>query len=292
MTREDFRKLTEKQILLLDGGTGTYLIDQGMPHGVCVEAWVNEHAEVLQNLQKGYAEAGSNLVMAPTFGANRERLNSYGKADDIERLNRENVQISRQAVDAVASGVLVAGNMSMTGMIIYPDDDESFDEAVEVYKEQASLLAQAGCDLFAIETMISLEDARAAVRGIKAVSDLPIMVTMSFEENLRTLYGDTPEDAARVLTEEGADAVGANCSAGPDAMQQVIEKMVSVTDLPVIAKPNAGKPKPGPDGKVSYDLSPEDFAQGMTRLLKAGARIVGGCCGTTPDYIRELKKLI
>ena len=287
MTREEFRELTQKQIVFLDGATGTHLIAAGMPQGICAEAWVREHPEVVLQLQNAYVEAGSNIIIAPTFGANRVRLKGFGKDKDIAMLNTENVKLSKEAA---AGRALVAGNVSMTGLIIYPDDDESFDEAVDVYKEQAELLAAAGCDLFAVETMISLEDARAALHAIKAVTDLPVMVTMSFEANGRTLYGDKPETVAEVLTEEGADAVGTNCSTGPEHMKSIIEIMTSVTKLPVIAKPNAGLPKPGPDGSVTYDLSAQDFADGVKQLVDAGARIAGGCCGTGPEYIRLLRE--
>ena len=289
MTREEFKRLTGERIVLLDGGTGTFFIAKGMPQNVCTEEWIMEHPELLNELQGGYAQAGSDIVMAPTFGANRNRLKGTRKDSEIEKINTENVRLSK-----IATGgkTLVAGDMSMTGLVIYPDDDESFDEAAEVYKEQAQILADAGCDLFAVETMISLEDARAAVRGIRMVSDLPIMVTMTFEQNGRTLYGDTPEAVAEILTEEGVDAVGTNCSSGPVNMLPIIRAMAAKTSLPIIAKPNAGLPKQDADGKVTYDLSPEDFAGEMMQLLDAGAKIVGGCCGTTPKHIEKLAEAV
>ena len=293
MTREEFKKLVSENIVILDGATGSNLIAAGMPQGVCPEVWTIENPEAVTRLQKEYAEAGSMIVYAPTFGANSERLKGYGKATEVERINAENVAISKAAVsgdfDVPGGRILVAGDMSMTGMIIYPDDDESFDEAVDVYKEQAEALIKAGVDLFIVETMISLEDARAAVHAIREVCDLPVMVTMSFETNMRTLYGDTPESVAEVLTEEGADAIGSNCSSGPANMVPVIKAMKAVTDLPLIAKPNAGLPQTGADGKVTYDLAPEGFAEQMKELIDNGAVIVGGCCGTTPAYIRSLK---
>ena len=289
MTRDDFKKLVAENIVILDGGTGSFLISKGMPQGVCPEVWVMDNPDPILELQGAYQEAGSRIVMAPTFGANRVRLKGSGREKDIAEINTSNVKLSKEAVHGKC---LVAGNVSMTGLIIYPDDDESFDEVVEVYKEQAQILDAAGCDLFAVETMISLEDARTAVRGIKAVSDLPVMVTMTFESNGRTLYGDTPEKVARVLTEEGVDALGTNCSTGPENMKSIIEAMAAATDLPIIAKPNAGLPHQGADGKITYDLSPEEFAREMMPLIDAGARIVGGCCGTTPEHIRKLTEAV
>ena len=289
MTREEFRQMTEKGITIYDGATGSWLMAHGMPKGVCPEEWIKDHPDVLKELQRGYVEAGSQILIVPTFGANRERLKGYHKDGEITALNTENVKSSKEAA---AGKALVAGDISMTGLIIYPDDDESFDEAVDVYKEQAQILVDAGVDLFAVETMISLEDARAAVHAIREICDLPVMVTLSFEANGRTLYGDLPENAAQVLTEEGADAVGINCSTGPDKVLPLIEAMRKATDLPLIAKPNAGLPTPQADGSVTYDMSEEDFAEHMKALVAAGACIVGGCCGTTPAYIEKLVQTV
>lgn len=288
MTREEFRQLTKNGIVLYDGATGTNLIAAGMSRGVCPEAWVLEHPDVMRTLQKAYVEAGSRIILAPTFGANRERLKGYHKDGEIIRLNEENVKLSREAAGSKA---LVAGDISMSGVMIYPDDDESLEEAMEVYREQAKILYEAGVDLFAVETMISLEDATAALRSIREVCDLPVMVTMSFESNGRSLYGDRPEDAAAQLTEEGADAVGINCSAGPELILPFVEAMRKETDLPLIAKPNAGLPVTHDDGSVTYDMSPEDFVIHMKKLVEAGASIIGGCCGTTPEYIRKLAEI-
>ncbi|MBQ9030573.1 MAG: homocysteine S-methyltransferase family protein [Parasporobacterium sp.] len=285
MTAEQFRQQLSNGVMLYDGATGSNLIAAGMPRGVCPEAWVQENPEIMLNLQKAYVEAGSRIILAPTFGANRERLKGYRKEGDLVMLNTENVALSRKASGGKA---LVAGDISMSGVMIYPDDDESFEEAVEVYQEQAQILADAGVDLFAVETMISLEDARAAVYAIRQVSDLPILATMSFEANGRSLYGDLPEDAARVLTEAGVNAVGINCSAGPVHVLPFVQAMKEVTDLPIIAKPNAGLPQTQPDGSVTYDMSEEEFAASMKKVVEAGAVIVGGCCGTTPAYIRRL----
>ena len=289
MTREEFKQLTAKGITIYDGATGSNLMAAGMSRGVCPEAWVLENPQVLLELQKAYVEAGSQIILAPTFGANRERLKGYRKDGEIVRLNEENVALSRQASGGKA---LVAGDISMSGVMIYPDDDESLEEAMEVYREQAQILAGTGIDLFAVETMISLEDAVAALKSIREVSDLPVMVTMSFEANGRTLYGDRPEDAAQTLTEEGADAVGINCSAGPELILPFIEVMQKNTDLPLIAKPNAGLPQTASDGTVTYDMSADDFVLHMQKLIQAGASIVGGCCGTTPEYIRKLAEAV
>lgn len=291
MTREEFKNLVNNGIVILDGGTGSHFIAAGMPKGVCAEKWILENPEVLMKLQGAYADAGSNIVYASTFGANRERLKSTKSADIIEKLNKENIALSKAAT---GGRTLIAGDMSMTGITVLPDEDdedEGFLEAIEIYKEQAKLLDEGGCDLFVVETMINLEEARAAVKAIREVSDRPIMVSMTFE-GARTLYGDSPETVAEVLTEAGADAIGANCSTGPANMKAIIEAMVQNTDLPVIAKPNAGLPHQGEDGRISYDMSAAEFAEEMMQLLDAGARIVGGCCGTGPEYIGKLAEKV
>ena len=289
MTREEFRQMTQQGTVLYDGATGTNLIAAGMSRGVCPEAWILEHPEAILELQKGYVEAGSRIILAPTFGANRERLTGYHKESEIVRLNKENVDLSIQASGGKA---LVAGDISMSGVMIFPDDDESLEEAMDVYREQAQILSGSGIDIFAVETMISLEDAKAALQSIREVCDLPVMVTMSFEPNGRSLYGDRPEDAARILTEAGADAVGINCSAGPEVILPFIEAMKKETTLPLIAKPNAGLPVTHSDGTVTYDMSADDFVVHMKKLLEAGVSIAGGCCGTTPEYIRKLAQII
>lgn len=290
MKRDIFQSITQDRIMILDGATGSGLIAAGMPARGCTEQWVCEHTDVLVNLQKQYLEAGSQVIYAATFGANRVRLASHGLADEIERFNTVPVQLARQI--ATERQHIVAGDISMTTMMADFSDEEDFKEVVDVYKEQIGYLVKAGSEILVVETMINLDEARAAVTAAREVCDLPVMATMTFEENGYTLYGDTPEKAAKVLQEAGADAVGANCSTGPDKMLPVIEKMADAVSLPIIAKPNAGIPQPGPNGTVKYDMSADEFAVSMTRLIEAGACLVGGCCGTTPDYIQKLWFLV
>ena len=290
MKRDIFQSITQDRIMILDGATGSGLIAAGMPARGCTEQWVCEHTDVLVNLQKQYLEAGSQVIYAATFGANRVRLASHGLADEIERFNTVPVQLARQI--ATERQHIVAGDISMTTMMADFSDEEDFKEVVDVYKEQIGYLVKAGSEILVVETMINLDEARAAVTAAREVCDLPVMATMTFEANGFTLYGDTPEKAAKVLQEAGADAVGANCSTGPDKMLPVIEKMADAVSLPIVAKPNAWIPQPGPNGTVKYDMSADEFAVSMTRLIEAGACLVGGCCGTTPDYIQKLEFLV
>lgn len=284
MTKKEFREFVNKGPIILDGATGTNLMAAGMPIGVCPEAWILEHKEVLLNLQRGYVEAGTNIVYAPTFTGNRIKLEEYGLADRITEINTELVRLSREAVGDKA---LVAGDMTMTGQQLFPLGELMFEELVEVYKEQASILDKAGADLFVVETMMSLQECRAAVLAIKEVSDKPVMVTLTYNEDGRTLYGTPPEAAVVVLQSLGVDVIGINCSTGPMEMIEPVKIMAEYATIPILAKPNAGLPELV-DGETVYRMTQEEFAEAGAALVEAGAAIVGGCCGTTPEHIAAL----
>ena len=288
MTKKEFREYLSKGAIVLDGATGTNLMAAGMPIGVCPEAWVMEHQDVLYDLQSAYVKAGTNIVYAPTFTGNRIKLEEYGLEDRIEEINTELVRLSKRAVDGKA---LVAGDMTMTGKQLFPLGDLMFEELVDVYKEQASILDHAGVDLFVVETMMSLQECRAAVIAIKEVSDLPIMVTLSYNEDGRTLFGTPPETAVVVLQSLGVDAIGINCSTGPMEMVELVEKMAQYSTVPILAKPNAGLPELE-DDKTVYKMTPQEFADAAVALVNAGASIVGGCCGTTPEHIKALSDAV
>lgn len=288
MTKKEFREYLSKGAIVLDGATGTNLMAAGMPIGVCPEAWVMEHQDVLYDLQSAYVKAGTNIVYAPTFTGNRIKLEEYGLEDRIEEINTELVRLSKRAVDGKA---LVAGDMTMTGKQLFPLGDLMFEELVDVYKEQALILDHAGADLFVVETMMSLQECRAAVIAIKEVSDLPIMVTLSYNEDGRTLFGTPPETAVVVLQSLGVDAIGINCSTGPMEMVELVEKMAQYSTVPILAKPNAGLPELE-DDKTVYKMTPQEFADAAVALVNAGASIVGGCCGTTPEHIKALSDAV
>ena len=293
MTKQEFRELLKSRKLILDGATGSNLQKRGMPIGVCPEEWILANAEVLCGLQREYIQAGTNILYAPTFSGNRIKLAEYGLADQIGQMNRDLVAISKKAIaDEQAEGrVFVAGDLTMTGKQVEPIGPMPFEELVEIYKEQIRYLAEAGVDLFVVETMMSLQECRAAVIAAKETTELPIMVTLTFNEDGRTLFGTDPATASLVLTTLGADAVGVNCSTGPDKMVEVVKAMREFTDLPLIAKPNAGLPKMV-DGETVYDMEPEEFAKNMLLLVAEGADLLGGCCGTTPEHIKALTEIL
>ena len=284
MTKEQFRKLTEN-ILLLDGATGSNLMASGMPRGICTETWVIEHKEIFQELQRAYIAAGSPVIYAPTFGGNRINLAKHGLTDRIEEINRTLVGYSRELA---GDGVYVAGDITTSGSFITADGDYTYDDAFKMYQEQVKILADASIDLIAAETMINIEETLAAVDAANSVCDLPIMCTMTVEADGSIFSGGNAIEAAVSLEAAGADAVGINCSVGPDQLVSVVRSIKENVSIPVIAKPNAGMPTIDDKGNAVYSMNPEDFASYMKILIENGASVVGGCCGTTPAFIRAL----
>lgn len=293
MTKREFLELVQSKIVLLDGATGSNLQKRGMPAGVCPEQWIIEHGEIMKGLQKEYIAAGSDILYAPTFGGNRIKLAEYGLEDKVVEMNEQLVHICRDAIKEANAdhSVYIAGDLTMTGEQLYPVGTLQFEELVDVYKEQIQVLVKAGIDLLVVETMMSLQECRAAVIAAKEVCDLPVLVTLTFNEDERTLYGTDAETAVVVLQSLGADAVGLNCSTGPDKMHTMVASMKRVANVPIIVKPNAGLPELV-DGETVFNMTPEVFAKEMEILLEQGVSIVGGCCGTTPEHIRSLAEQI
>lgn len=284
MTKQEFRNLINSGVVILDGATGTNLQNAGMPGNVCPEQWILEHPDVMRNLQRSYVTAGSQILYAPTFTGNRIKLGEYGLQHQLADMNTRLVKLSKEAADGAA---YVAGDLTMTGRQLYPLGDLQFEQLVDIYKEQAKVLYEAGVDLFVVETMMSLQETRAAVIAISETCELPVMASLTFEADTRTLFGTNPETAVVVLQSLGVDAVGLNCSTGPLEMVEIVKRMYAYANIPILAKPNAGLPELE-GGKTVYKTSPEQFAEAGRRLIDAGAAILGGCCGTTPAHIKAL----
>ena len=264
-----------------------------MKSGECPEQWILNHPDIFIDLQKKYIGAGSDAVYAPTFTSTRVKLDEYGLGAKQREYVGKLVGLSKQAVEESRTDrkIYVLGDISMTGLQIQPLGTMPFEELVDIYKEQVTLSVEAGVDGFVIETMMSLQEARAAVLAVKESCDLPVFVTMTFQEDGRTLYGTSPETAMVVLQEMGVDAVGINCSTGPDKMVDAVKSMKRYAKVPVIVKPNAGLPALV-DGETVYDMGPDEFARAMKKLAEAGATVLGGCCGTTPEHICCLKEAL
>ena len=289
MTREEFITLSKDHILYLDGATGSNLVKAGMPSGVCPEQWILEHQDVMLQLQKDYVQAGTNILYAPTFTANRVKLAEYHLEKNMTSMIRDLVAISKKAAESTPGHpVYVAGDLTMTGEQLKPMGKMELETLIDIYKEQILCLVDAGADLLVVETMMSLAETRAALIAAKEVCDLPVIATLTFEPDRRTLFGTDAKTAAIVLESLGASAIGANCSTGPAQMESIISEMVSHTRIPVIAKPNAGLPFLDENGTTCYNMEAEEFAEEMEVLVNAGATILGGCCGTTPEFIRQI----
>lgn len=297
MTKKEFRNFTYKKIVILDGATGSNLQDRGMSSGMCPERWMVDNAKVVTNLQEEFLESGTDILFAPTFTSNRIKLKEYGEEDNISYFNEELVDISKKAVESYRRktgnmrDIYIAGDITMTGEMLVPTGKLSFEELIDIYKEQMGYLVSAGVDLFVIETMMSLQECRAALLAAHEICDLPLIVSLTYQENNRTLYGTDPITAITVLQSMGADAVGVNCSTGPDKMHDIIKEMRDVAFVPIMAKPNAGIPELV-DGQTVFPMEAREFAEEMVKIVSEGVGIVGGCCGTRPEHIRYLSEAL
>ena len=271
--------------LILDGATGTELQKRGYTGDVCAEQWTLEHPEAIIDIQRGYVDSGSQVLYTPTFGANRRKLEEHGIFNRTEEYNRRLAALSEQAANGKA---LRAGDLSPTGAFLAPLGDVSFEELVDIYTQQAAGLESAGVDLFVIETMMTLSDARAAVLAVRSVSDKPIFVTFTCDENGRSISGGDVTAALVVLQGMGIDAFGLNCSAGPEQMLPQLRRLREYARVPLIAKPNAGMPQIV-DGKAVYNCTPEEFIALIPDMLRTGVAVFGGCCGTTAAHIAALR---
>lgn len=284
MTKQEFRELIKNGTVIVDGATGSNLMKAGMPKGICTEKWVCENPEPLMELQRAYQRAGSQIVYAPTFSANRISLKNHGMEDQVRELNTKLVKISR---DAVEEDCLVAGDLTTTGK-----QDTPYEELLEAYKEQIEALQEAGVDLLVAETMLGVTEPMAVLDAAASMGDIPVMCTLTVESDGSLFFGGNIYEAVETLAEMGADAVGINCSTGPDQLLSVVENMRKRVDIPLIVKPNAGMPVIDENGCPVYSMDAPEFALHMKKLVEAGADIVGGCCGTTPLYIEKLCEIL
>ena len=270
--------------LILDGATGTELQRRGYTGDISMEQWTLAHPDCIRELQRGYVDAGSRVLYTPTFGGNAVRLAAHGVTEDVAAYNRRLAALTREAAGGRA---LVAGDMAPTGLFLPPLGDASFRQLVDAYAQQVAGLEEAGVDLYVIETMISLSDARAAVLAVRAVTDKPIFVTFACDGNGRSISGT---DITAALTDMGIDAFGLNCSTGAQMLPQ-LRRLRAYARVPLIAKPSAGLPVMV-DGRAVYDCPPEAFAACVPAMLDSGVMIFGGCCGTTAAHIAALHRAL
>ncbi|MBI5328199.1 MAG: homocysteine S-methyltransferase family protein [Deltaproteobacteria bacterium] len=279
-----FLKILNERPILFDGATGTMLQRLGLKPGGCPDELNITNPIMIKTVHKGYMDAGSDVVTTCTFGANRTKLMEYNLENQLHEIN---LKAAKNAKEAAGEDKFVAGGLGPTGRFLEPVGNLSFDEAVDIFSEQVNALAQGGADLIIIETMMDIREMKAAIIAAKA-SGLPVVATMTFDETMRTVLGTPPEVFAIVAESLGADVIGANCSLGIEGIYKAVKAMSGVTNLPLIAQPNAGIPYLK-DGKTIFPASPSEMADYVPKLLDAGVRIIGGCCGTTSEHIKEMK---
>jgi len=289
VTCNDFNALCDRGVVLLDGAMGSQLRAKGMPVGVSTELWALEHPEVVTAIQRAYVDAGSDIIYAPTFSANRIGLEMHGVADRLAEINGGLVKLSKQAAGGRA---LVAGDFTTTGKPLEPVGKLSYQNLLDIYREQVAAVVSAGPDLLVAETMLAIDECACFVEAARSVCDLPVMVSLTVEGDGHLLFGGSIVEAVETLQALGANAVGLNCSVGPDQLEAVVASMKAVATVPVIAKPNAGMPVMDDRGQAHYSMTPDQFAASMARLVQAGASIIGGCCGTGPEYIAAMKEAV
>ena len=280
----DFKKfLSEKEFILLDGAMGTLIQKSGTEYKSVPETLNITHSELITSFHKAYIDAGSDIVYANTFGANAYKLKESGYS--VEEIISSAVNNAKKATEG--TDALVALDIGPIGQLVEPAGSLSFDEAYEYFKEE--IIAGKDADIIVFETMTDLYELKAGVLAAKENSDKPVIATMTFERNGRTFTGVSPACAAVTLTGLGVDALGVNCSLGPDELEGVVSEISKYTDFPIVIKANAGLPDPNSN---EYDIMPDKFAQCVQGLLKYGVKIIGGCCGTTPEYIAEIAKTV
>ncbi|NPA31804.1 MAG: bifunctional homocysteine S-methyltransferase/methylenetetrahydrofolate reductase [Chloroflexi bacterium] len=284
--------LQQKRPVLLDGAMGTMLHAQGVPFEACFDALNLERPDLILDIHRRYLDAGAQILLTNTFGANRYRLAEHGLEEQVVAINRAGVDLARRAVqESGRDEVLIAGDVGPLGVPLAPFGLVQPHEARAAFREQMQALADAGVDLFVVETMTDLHEAREALLAAREVApDLPVVVSVTFTRDDRTLLGDTPAQVARALHEWGADVIGANCSGGPAQLLRVLREMRrAAPDAVLWVKPNAGWPEQVSTGRVLYPAGPDYFAEYAAAYARAGARFVGGCCGTTEAHIRAMR---
>lgn len=285
--------MTDGRILICDGAMGTFLQEQGLRPGECPELWCVEKPEKVKAIHRAYREAGSDLVECNSFGGSRCKLEDYGLGGRVTEINRASAALAREVA---GESQFVLGSIGPTGEFMEPLGDLEEEEMVEIFREQAQALEAGGADVVIVETMTALEEALAAVRAVKAFTEMAVIASFTFDPlqkgGYATMMGVSPAAAVRASREAGADVAGSNCGLGPEHMLEVIREMnTAEPGFPLLAMPNAGMPVVE-NGRTVYRKSPEELAQFVSGLIGAGVRILGGCCGTTPAHIAALRAAV
>lgn len=274
-----------KRILVMDGAMGTQLMAAGVRPEDCFDAQNLKNPKLVVSIHKGYVDAGADIIETNTFGANRIKLVDYKLDKQVREINIEAAKLARKAIGDKG---FVCGSIGPLGKMLDPLGEVSFDQAYEVFAEQAKALEEGGVDVFSIETISDLQEMRAAVIAAKNETKVPIISSLTYDEGEKTVYGTSPEVAVVVLEALGVDVIAANCSTGPEGMLKVAKRLLAATSVPVMVMPNAGMPELI-EGRAVYKMTPVKFAEFAEKFAKLGVRIIGGCCGTGPEHIKQIK---
>lgn len=283
-------QINSGKILLSDGATGSNLQQRGLPDGKPGELWVLENPDEIIRLERDFIQAGADLVLTCTFGASRPHLEQLGLAAESERINRTAVELAKKAV--AGTDVFIAGSIGPIGQMLEPYGSLSVQDAESAIAEQAGWLAESGVDLIVIETQYDLGEAEAAVRGVRSVTSLPLVCSFSYDRGTKTMMGVSPSRAVRALSESGIDLIGINCGRSLEDNLRALEELHAETILPIWFKPNAGLPAVDESGKAVYQTTPQQMAEYVTRWISAGARVIGGCCGTSPEHLATIARAV
>lgn len=285
-------RLHAGEILVADGATGTNLQRVGLVSGQSPEAWVLEQPEKILSLAQSFVEAGSDIILTCTFGATRLRLRESPLANQIADINHRAADIARKAASK-RTGVLVGGSLGPTGLLLKPYGPMTPEEAAATYEEQAKALAEAGVNLLVIETMFALDEAQSALEGARRVTDLPVVISFSYDRGVRTMMGVKPAQVTGKYLPLGANVIGANCGTTLENMETIIREYKSAAPEAILwAKPNAGLPEMGEDNQAVYKITPEEMGKFAKKYVAAGANIVGGCCGSTPEHVAGIVRAV
>ncbi|MBI3794611.1 MAG: homocysteine S-methyltransferase family protein [Nitrospinae bacterium] len=284
-----FVERVSKEVMIIDGSMGALLQGEGLPAGYAPDLWNLEKPDVIVNVHKRYVDAGAQIVITNTFGACVPRLEEYGRHGDLKAINRAAVENARRGADGRA---LVAGGMGPSGRLVFPVGDLAFEDAITIFRQQASALVEAGTDILIIETMFDLMEMKAAIIACNEVrKNTPLIASMTYAAGGVTDTGTGPEAAAVVMEGLGVDVIGVNCSTGPAEMLEVVGRIAEVSSLPIMVEPNAGLPTIK-GGITSYLASMDEIASYSEKFVELGANIIGGCCGTRPEYIQKISALV
>ena len=279
-------QLNNHKILVADGATGTNLIARGLPSGMTAETWVLEQPEKITQLHRDFIQAGADVILTSTFGASSIRLKGSPLEGKADMINRKAVELAKEAV--AGTQTFIAGSMGPVGQLLKPYGPLTSDEVQTAYAEQAHIISDSGVDLLVLETQFDMGEIKAALSGIRAVSQLPLIVSLSYDRGNRTMMGISPTQAGKELETLPVEIIGINCGRSLDENYHNLVELRQVTTKPIWFKPNAGLPKLDSQGKTVYETSPQKMGEMADSWIDAGAQIIGGCCGTSPDHLKEI----